>query len=690
MAAANELVRIDAQIVPSLQRSVREVLDDAHALAREMSEARALCDHVLQRLEVVVAESVDVMPPPPPAARHRYAAIVEEFAAFLGKFAGERAVYRVVHHRIVVRATLAAHEAIDHLLHGLRLPHTNRALADWQDVWEHLRADQTRALDTLARDRALLLGDSRAAPTEALSFLVYELTRVGGSEYSNAELQVLTNAFDAACSVLGDTMPTIAPWLLPPYEFTYNGAAPFAWGSASQVHVGTLCSSATPVAVKFVTPASGVDPAAVGREASMWHRARGIANVVTLHGASDVSTPPYFVCEYAAHGTLSDYLTSAAHRQWTWHLLLDVATGLGALHDLGILHNDLKGEHVVVVAAGMDVTAKITGFGLATEASAPEAALLPDHHGALAWTAPEVLAKTRPPSVQSDVYSLGMCILEAVTHALPWTGTADVTVRLLVQHGKLPMRPADGFDDDQWALVEHMCAHEPDDRLPLHLVLERLRLFANREANRQHARRPSFLDAAPALEGDDDDALRAAELTAAISPPHAPLPLGAFDASLRTRRAALQSPEMTSALPPPQSSAFDPAASLPLSNFEWGAQSQSEPRRSPRPSRRSSIEKVPSVAPEPSPPAPATTTRAPPSEALVRSACITNARFVTLEGTKQIVQYEVAIQLTAGKDVLVWKRFSAFRYALGTRSMRFRLIDASYDSELTVWRRARG
>ncbi|DAZ96623.1 TPA: hypothetical protein N0F65_000189 [Lagenidium giganteum] len=85
------------------------------------------------------------------------------------------------------------------------------------------------------------------------------------------------------------------------------------------------------------------------------------------------------------------------------------------------------------------------------------------------------------PTAASDVYSLGMCILEALT-GLPLWGTVDngtVYDRVKNDH-LLPQQPK-VVDGKVWALIGSMCAYEPNVRLSLDDTVEALNELASQK-----------------------------------------------------------------------------------------------------------------------------------------------------------------------------------------------------------------
>ncbi|KAK1935650.1 Serine/threonine-protein kinase TNNI3K [Phytophthora citrophthora] len=232
---------------------------------------------------------------------------------------------------------------------------------------------------------------------------------------------------------------------------------PFSAGSFGKVYRGWWLS--TRVVVKTVAVETEKEKRIFHREARIWQKARH-PNIVPFFGACDEGSTYFFVCEEAKNGKLLDYIYHAREerRSLVWRKLLDAALGLHFLHERHVVHSDLKCNQILVSKDGV---AMLTDFGLsflATEQSGDEETV-----GAIRWKAPEVIRKDKPvaPNAQSDVYSLGMCVVEAVTGEVPWGQVPDPVVKFHVIRKKSLPRPKAFKSDAQWELVEKLCAFEP-------------------------------------------------------------------------------------------------------------------------------------------------------------------------------------------------------------------------------------
>jgi serine/threonine protein kinase len=151
-------------------------------------------------------------------------------------------------------------------------------------------------------------------------------------------------------------------------------------------------------------------------------------NVIALFDVLDQDGTVYLIMEYlpsrtltqeiAEHGTLP--VAEAAR------IGAQIADGLHAAHQAGVVHRDVKPGNVLL---GADGTVKITDFGIARavgDAGTTSSELVV---GTPAYMSPEV-AKGERPTFASDVYSLGATLCTAI-EGTPPVGYSDNAMALL-------------------------------------------------------------------------------------------------------------------------------------------------------------------------------------------------------------------------------------------------------------------
>ncbi|KAJ3087686.1 hypothetical protein HK102_010498 [Quaeritorhiza haematococci] len=128
----------------------------------------------------------------------------------------------------------------------------------------------------------------------------------------------------------------------------------------------------------------------------------------------------YLQLELCSRGSLQSYLeercrTSPLDEFRIWKILADLAMGLKQIHDLGLIHLDLKPANIFITE---DDSLKIGDFGLATFDSLPKGS---EREGDRQYIAPEVLDSTYGKA--ADIFSLGLIILEITANiVLPENG----------------------------------------------------------------------------------------------------------------------------------------------------------------------------------------------------------------------------------------------------------------------------
>ncbi|KAH6908846.1 kinase-like domain-containing protein [Coprinopsis sp. MPI-PUGE-AT-0042] len=185
------------------------------------------------------------------------------------------------------------------------------------------------------------------------------------------------------------------------------------------------------------------------REAALWSQLKHM-NVLPFYGIYKLQDSHERIClvsPWMEYGTLREYLLNNSSEAEHCVLAVDVAKGLSYLHDMGIVHGDLKGDNVLVDQHGH---ACLADFGLASLVDGEmlrwttlESTGLMG--GTARWQAPELLDpedESSRPTRQSDVYALGCVFYEIFTGNIPFHGVArDATVIAYVQQGRRPSSP---------------------------------------------------------------------------------------------------------------------------------------------------------------------------------------------------------------------------------------------------------
>ncbi|WIY05134.1 protein kinase [Amycolatopsis mongoliensis] len=134
-----------------------------------------------------------------------------------------------------------------------------------------------------------------------------------------------------------------------------------------------------------------------------------------------------------------------------------VAAALGAVHQAGVVHRDVKPENVL-----MDGTVpRLTDFGISRLATATDLGRRSLLVGTPQYLAPE-LGKGLEATPASDLYSLGILLYELCCGVTPFAGQSTFAV-IRLHESALPGRPA-GVPDQLWDVLAWLMAKRPSDR----------------------------------------------------------------------------------------------------------------------------------------------------------------------------------------------------------------------------------
>jgi eukaryotic-like serine/threonine-protein kinase len=259
----------------------------------------------------------------------------------------------------------------------------------------------------------------------------------------------------------------------------YRLEAPIGVGASGRVYAAHDLRLDRPVAVKILDESLAADPVFVDR----FHREVRTASQLTHPHVVKVfdwgdDPGPYLVTELVGGGSLAALLARGVRLspEQAIHMGHDVAEALAAAHARGIVHRDVKPANLLFDERG-DV--RLADFGLARAmASASPTARRDAVFGTLRYAAPEQVGRDGA-DPRSDLYSLALVLVEAVTGAVPFD--ADDPARLIAARREqpIPIPVALGPLTD---VIDRAGRVHPDDRLPDAATMARLLAQAARLA----------------------------------------------------------------------------------------------------------------------------------------------------------------------------------------------------------------
>jgi serine/threonine-protein kinase len=172
----------------------------------------------------------------------------------------------------------------------------------------------------------------------------------------------------------------------------------------------------------------------------------------------------YMTMEHVPGGNLKDLTTRRGPLDpaEAARLASEVAEALGAAHERGIVHRDVKPQNVLIDEAG---EAKLADFGIALAASTSTASGTNRVFGTASYMSPEQAMGERV-GPQSDLYSLGVVLYEMLTGTLPFEADgALATAMKHVTEQPVPPRERDpSIPEEVDALVMGLLAKDPEAR----------------------------------------------------------------------------------------------------------------------------------------------------------------------------------------------------------------------------------
>jgi serine/threonine-protein kinase len=227
------------------------------------------------------------------------------------------------------------------------------------------------------------------------------------------------------------------------------------------------------VALKTIRPSAHADDEDTREFQARFIReaqAAGILNhpsIVTVHdiGVDEPTGVSFIAMEYVEGHNLKEVLSAGRPLSFEQaaDIIAQVAEGLDFAHAKGIVHRDVKPANIILLEGNR---AKITDFGIAKITSgAANLTTTGQFLGTPNYMAPEQIKGT-PVDGRSDIFSLGICLYECLTHRKPFGGDSLTSISYKIVHEPFPplheANPTipEGFAD----VVMHCLAKDPVKR----------------------------------------------------------------------------------------------------------------------------------------------------------------------------------------------------------------------------------
>ena len=267
------------------------------------------------------------------------------------------------------------------------------------------------------------------------------------------------------------------------------------------------------VALKTIRPSAHADDEDTREFQQRFVReaqAAGILNhpsIVTVHdiGQDEPSGMSFIAMEYVEGQNLKEML--AQGRPLSFEQAADicaqVAEGLDFAHAKGIVHRDVKPANIILLEGNR---AKITDFGIAKITSGvANLTTTGQFLGTPNYMAPEQIKGT-PVDGRSDIFSLGICLYECLTHRKPFGGDSLTSISYKIVHEPFPplheINPTipEGFSD----VVTHCLEKDPAKRFQRGKDMANALRAVMRGERPMRSNEPMFADATVVTRADHE------------------------------------------------------------------------------------------------------------------------------------------------------------------------------------------
>ncbi|XP_052768135.1 testis-specific serine/threonine-protein kinase 1-like [Mya arenaria] len=191
-------------------------------------------------------------------------------------------------------------------------------------------------------------------------------------------------------------------------------------------------------------------------------------NVIKMYELMEFHNKVYIAMEHAGHGDLLEYikLRGAIPDERAKQMFRQVASAISYLHNISIVHRDLKCENLLLDNQG---NVKVTDFGFARNFMAGD--ISKTFCGSAAYAAPEILQGKPYNMPLHDVWAMGVILYIMVCGSMPYD---DSNIKKMVKdqtEKKVAFSKHKKVSEECQSLVNAILEVNCKKRLPMSLIL---------------------------------------------------------------------------------------------------------------------------------------------------------------------------------------------------------------------------
>lgn len=234
-------------------------------------------------------------------------------------------------------------------------------------------------------------------------------------------------------------------------------------GGMGEVYLAVDSKLDRKVALKFLPAQMTAQPDARARFLQEARAASALnhPNVCTIYDIQEHDGQMFIVMEYVEGQTLRNHKQPFTLKQVV-EIGVQVADGLAAAHEKGIVHRDIKTENIMIRKDGI---VQIMDFGLAKLHGASRLTKEGSTVGTVGYSSPEQI-QGQDTDHRTDLFSLGVVLYELISGELPFKGVHETAIMYeIVNVDPQPLAAIKpDFDPELDRIILDCLQKDPDER----------------------------------------------------------------------------------------------------------------------------------------------------------------------------------------------------------------------------------